>query len=215
MMNKQRKMYIYIDTLSKENERLKREIDRRNHLEKRYSVSLDDFKQKEEWQKEMYNCFLEFLRDEEPKWLYLGGQTGSGKSMLCGAICRELICFGIGSENIQWNNDDMRDAKWNKKIDDYKKAEVLFLDGLFKPVRENGEWSMPSKEEIEITREILEYRKNNQLMTFITSERYLSEMLEADEQIGMLIFAGTKGKHFYDVKREASRNYRIKNILGL
>lgn len=216
MMNKQRKMYIYIDTLSRENERLKREIERRDYLERKCNVSLDDFKQEESWQTEMYMCLLEFLKDQDRKWFYFGGQTGSGKTMLCSAVCREFICFGIGSENIQWNDDDMRYAKWKKKIEDYKKAKVLFLDGLFKPVREeSGKWSMPSEKEIKITREILEYRKNNQLMTFITSERYLSEMLEADEQIGMLIFAGTKGKHFCDVKREASRNYRIKNILGL
>lgn len=213
-MNRQRKMYVYIDTLSKENERLKREMERREHLAQRCNASLNDFIQKEAWQTEMYMCLLEFLKDQDRKWFYFGGQTGSGKTMLCSAVCKEFF-LGVGFKNIQWNDENMREAKWNKKIDDYKKAEVLFLDGLFKPVRENGEWSMPSKEEIEITREILEYRKNNQLMTFITSERYLSEMLEADEQIGMLIFAGTKGKHFYDVKREASRNYRIKNILGL
>ena len=213
-MNRQRKMYVYIDTLSKENERLKREMERREHLAQRCNASLNDFIQKEAWQTEMYMCLLEFLKDQDREWLYFGGQTGSGKTMLCGAVCKEFF-LGVGFKNIQWNDGDMRDAKWNKKIDDYKKAEVLFLDGLFKPVRENGEWSMPSKEEIEITREVLEYRKTHQLMTFITSERYLSEMLEADEQIGMLIFAGTKGKHFYDVKREASRNYRIKNILGL
>lgn len=213
-MNRQRKMYVYIDTLSKENERLKREMERREHLAQRCNASLNDFIQKEAWQTEMYMCLLEFLKDQDREWLYFGGQTGSGKTMLCSAVCKEFF-LGVGFKNIQWNDENMREAKWNKKIDDYKKAEVLFLDGLFKPVRENGEWSMPSKEEIEITREILEYRKNNQLMTFITSERYLSEMLEADEQIGMLIFAGTKGKHFYDVKREASRNYRIKNILGL
>lgn len=213
-MNRQRKMYVYIDTLSKENERLKREMERREHLAQRCNASLNDFIQKEAWQTEMYMCLLEFLKDQDREWFYFGGQTGSGKTMLCSAVCKEFF-LGVGFKNIQWNDENMREAKWNKKIDDYKKAEVLFLDGLFKPVRENGEWSMPSKEEIEITREILEYRKNNQLMTFITSERYLSEMLEADEQIGMLIFAGTKGKHFYDVKREASRNYRIKNILGL
>lgn len=45
------------------------------------------------------------------------------------------------------------------------------------------------------------------------SERYLSEMLEVDEKIGLLIFAGTKGRHFYDVKREASRDYRLKGFL--
>lgn len=213
-MNRQRKMYVYIDTLSKENERLKREMERREHLAQRCNASLNDFIQKEAWQTEMYMCLLEFLKDQDREWFYFGGQTGSGKTMLCSAVCKEFF-LGVGFKNIQWNDENMREAKWNKKIDDYKKAEVLFLDGLFKPVRENGEWSMPSKEEIEITREVLEYRKNNQLMTFITSERYLSEMLEADEQIGMLIFAGTKGKHFYDVKREASRNYRIKNILGL
>lgn len=213
-MNRQRKMYVYIDTLSKENERLKREMERREHLAQRCNASLNDFIQKEAWQTEMYMCLLEFLKDQDREWFYFGGQTGSGKTMLCSAVCKEFF-LGVGFKNIQWNDENMREAKWNKKIDDYKKAEVLFLDGLFKPVRENGEWSMPSKEEIEITREVLEYRKTHQLMTFITSERYLSEMLEADEQIGMLIFAGTKGKHFYDVKREASRNYRIKNILGL
>lgn len=212
-MNKQRKLYMYIDTLSKENERLKREIERREYLERKCNVTLDDFKQEESWQTEMYMCLLEFLKDQDRKWFYFGGQTGSGKTMLCSAVCREFICFGIGSENIQWNDDDMRYAKWKKKIEDYKKAKVLFLDGLFKPVRVNGECSMPSEEEIEIAREILEYRKTNQLMTFITSERYLSEMLEADEKIGLLIFAGTKGRHFYDVKREASRDYRLKGFL--
>ena len=34
-MNKQRKMYIYIDTFSKENERLKREMERRDYLERK------------------------------------------------------------------------------------------------------------------------------------------------------------------------------------
>lgn len=213
-MNRQRKMYIYIDTLSKENERLKREMERREHLAQRCNASLNDFKQEESWQTEMYMCLLEFLKDQDRKWFYFGGQTGSGKTMLCSAVCKEFF-LGVGFKNIQWDDGDMIEAKWNKKIDDYKKAEVLFLDGLFKPVRENGKWSMPSKEEIEITREVLEYRKTHQLMTFITSERYLSEMLEADEQIGMLIFAGTKGKHFYDVKREENRNYRLKGFLDI
>lgn len=203
---------MYIDTLSKENERLKREIERREYLERKCNVTLDDFKQEESWQTEMYMCLLEFLKDQDRKWFYFGGQTGSGKTMLCSAVCKEFF-LETGFKNIQWNDDNLRYAKWNKKIEDYKKAKVLFLDGLFKPVRVNGECSMPSEEEIEITREILEYRKTNQLMTFITSERYLSEMLEADEKIGLLIFAGTKGRHFYDVKREASRDYRLKGFL--
>ena len=214
-MNKQRKMYRYIDTFSKENKRLKREMERRDYLERKCNVTLNDFKQEESWQTEMYMCLLEFLKDPDRKWFYFGGQTGSGKTMLCSAVCKEFF-LGTGFKNIQWNDENMRYAKWNKKIDDYKKAKVLFLDGLFKPVREeNCDWSMPSEEEIEITREILEYRKTHQLMTFITSERYLSEMLEVDEKIGMLIFAETKGKHFYDVKRDASRNYRLKGFLDI
>lgn len=212
-MNEQRVEGAYINTLSDEVKRLKREIERRNNLERRYCISIDDFEQKEEWQKEMYKCFLHFLSGKEPKWLYFGGQTGAGKTMLCSAICRELICFGLGSENIQWHDGDLRNAKANGNIDDYKQAKVLFLDGLFKPVNENGKWSIPSEDEITIVRDILEHRKNNQLMTFITSERYLSEMLEADEKIGTLIFAGVKGKYYYDIKREASKNYRLKKIL--
>lgn len=112
--------------------------------------------------------------DEKPKGVYLHGSFGSGKTYLIAALFNELAKKGIRSILIYYP-EFLRKLKssfqtnYNEQFEEIKKIPLLLLDDIG---AENGSnWSRD-----EVLGPILQYRMENHLPTFFTSNLTLEEL---------------------------------------
>ena len=103
-------------------------------------------------------------------------------------------------------------------MDDLKKAEVLYIDDLFKGGRDmDGNYKPPTPADINAAFEIINYRYNSpDLITIISSERILAELNDIDEAIAGRIAEKSKPNGYcINLKRDAEKNWRMKGMLEL
>ena len=182
-----------------------------------------------DWQKEIKNKALEYIKDDLPYWWYIGGAVGAGKTHICTAIARHFIAKGIATKYMMWK-EEVKQLKscvndeqvYNEKISKIKDVPVLYIDDLFKPTRdrETGNMLNPTAADINIAYEIINYRYNQpKLRTIISSELTLWEIVSIDEATGSRIFekvCGATGKPKYqiNIKKDPSKNYRLRGMLN-
>ena len=130
---------------------------------------------------------------EDAGWFYIFGQSGSGKSHICTAICGSLIEQGKDVYYMPWRDEStllkslVTDAAaYLKKIRVLKRAEVLYIDDFLK----GGD----TDADIRLAYEILNYRYNNKaLRTIVSSEMPLERLLRRDEALGGRIYERARG----------------------
>lgn len=178
---------------------------------KKYSFA--NFVTENQSQKDVKATAVRYLADEaNNQWFFVGGQVGSGKTHICTAICRKLLACGKEVVYMQWVRDvgflkyaRKDEGEYIDKMNLLTTIEVLYIDDLFKT--ETGK--NPTSAEISLAFEILNYRYNNSLQTIFSSEKILSEILDIDEACGSRIKERC-GDYFVEIKRDASKNYRLK-----
>lgn len=173
-----------------------------------------------DWQKMLKEAAMTYAKN--PKgWFFIGGQSGAGKSHLCTAICREFLLAGKSVLYMMWRDEIIKlKANVNESeiyqgmIDTYKNAEVLYIDDLFKTGKgANGEKQRPTSADINTAFEILNYRYNNpDLLTIISSECTVNDIIEIDEATGGRIFERAKA---FSLKPDKAKNYRLKGVTEL
>ena len=90
----------------------------------------------------------------------------------------------------------------------WKKAEVLYIDDLFKT--EQGK--NPTTADINVAFEILNYRyRNPQLITLISSEKTIQELVRIDEAVGSRIFEMSRD-FCVNIGKDIKKNYRLKDL---
>ncbi|AZI47406.1 MULTISPECIES: ATP-binding protein [Bacillus amyloliquefaciens group] len=145
--------------------------------------------------KEAYECAMEYFKDfqkvkgERSNSIALLGQPGSGKTHLLTAIMNNLIkkksvyCMYFpyveGMGNLRDNFDQLE-----SKLDAMRKADVLFIDDLFKPVK--GE-PRATDWQIEQIQSVVNYRYLNHKPLLISSELDTAALLDIDEALGSRI----------------------------
>ena len=121
------------------------------------------------------------------------GQVGSGKTHLSMAICNELMDRGISViymgyrdclTNIKQNMLDS--VYYNKVMNRYKNARVLFVDDLFK--------GKISDSDVNIMFELINHRYFNNLPVIISSECGVDRLLGIDEALGSRLIEMSKGR---------------------
>lgn len=116
--------------------------------------------------------FLDSYKDNpKQKGLYLHGNFGCGKSYLISAIFNELAKQGVKSSIIFWP-EFLRQAfydDFNEKFDYVKNVEVLLIDDI--GAEKVTEWNRD-----EILCPLLQYRMDNHLTTFFTSNLTIEEL---------------------------------------
>ena len=134
------------------------------------------------------------------------GQVGSGKTHLSMAICNELMDRGISvvymgyRDAITGIKQNMMDSVYyNKMMNRYKSARVLFIDDLFK--------GKITDSDVNIMFELINHRYFNNLPVIISSELSVSRLLDVDEALGSRLVEMTKGRVVELRGREL--NYRI------
>lgn len=182
--------------------------------------TFDKFEDLEPWQKAIKKAAVEYAKNPEG-WFMLCGQSGSGKTHLCTAICREFLLAGKRVRYMLWRDDIVRikgavtdSEEYSKAIDEFKRVDVLYIDDLFKTGKAaDNSIQKPTGADINVAFEIINFRYNNpSLLTIISSELTEDELIDIDEAIGGRIYERSKA---FTIGKSRDRNYRIKKAVTL
>lgn len=160
-------------------------------MTRRYT--LDSFQTDNEKRKTIKRTAEKFVQSETG-WFFISGQSGSGKTHICTAICSGLL----QKKNCEiyfmpWRDEStvlkarINDAEWYEaKIKKLKRVPALYIDDLFK--------GGVSEADVRLAFEILNARYNDtSLRTIISSEMNLTRILEIDEATGGRIYERSRG----------------------
>jgi DNA replication protein DnaC len=158
--------------------------------------TFETFSSKEMWQRIIKETAQAFVHDQA-HWFFIGGQVGSGKTHICTAIVNELLKQGKQALYMLWRDEVVKlksfvaeGKEYMKVIEPFKTKEVLYIDDLFK----TDKGKSPSSMDITIAFEILNARyQDKDLITIISSEKIIKELMVIDEAIASRIFEKTKG----------------------
>lgn len=182
--------------------------------------TFDKFEDLEPWQKAIKKAAVEYAKNPEG-WFMLCGQSGSGKTHLCTAICREFLLAGKRVRYMLWRDDIVKikgavtdSEEYSKAIDEFKRVDVLYIDDLFKTGKTaDNSIQKPTGADINVAFEIINFRYNNpSLLTIISSELTEDELIDIDEAIGGRIYERAKA---FTIGKSRDRNYRIKKAVTL
>lgn len=184
--------------------------------------TFDKFEVTEVWQQKIKDAAMEYAAAPEG-WFFLCGQSGAGKSHLCTAICREFLLKGRRVAYMAWRDDieALKDFDGDSErrlalMERFKTAEVLYIDDLFKTGKKpEGGKQKPTSTDINKAFEMLNYRYNNpHLLTIISSEWTVPEILDIDEAVGGRIFERA-GDYGFNIDPDKSRNYRTRKMVTI
>lgn len=179
--------------------------------------TFDSFTTSEKWRQGLLDAAKKYVDENSDKWFFMGGQSGVGKTHLCSAALHEFI-FRYHKESLlfEWAEKSkelkrlINTPEYDKKIDLYKKVPVLYIDDFLKVKR--GE--TPTAADINLAFEIIDYRDRKSLVTLISSEFTLSDLISFDEATGSRIKFRAKG-YIINIERNANKNYRLKGYEGI
>lgn len=183
--------------------------------------TFEKFVASEPWQQVIRDAAVEYARNPERRWFFLGGQSGAGKTHLCTAICRELLLEGKSVQYMLWRDDisKIKAAAMDPETLDpimhrFKTVSVLYIDDLFKTGKApDGSYQRPTTADINYAFEIINYRYNNpELLTIISSEWSEDDLLDIDEATAGRIYERAVT---FSIAKDRCRNYRIKNAVTL
>lgn len=118
-----------------------------------------------------------YFKEEKPKGIYLNGSFGSGKTYLIAALFNEMAKREVPSILIYFpeflrNLKSSFNTNYAEKFDSIKKIPLLLLDDI--GAENVSNWSRD-----EVLGPILQYRMENHLPTFFTSNLTLQELEKA------------------------------------
>ena len=156
------------------------------------NASLSDIiieKERNEILKYIKDFLKKKINNEEVKGLYLSGSFGSGKSYILSALLNELSNKGFRTVNVYYPTllkrlkTSFNEYNYNEVLDEIMTSDILLLDDI--GAENNSSWSRD-----EVLGTILQYRMDNNLTTFFTSnfnikelESVLSETYKGNDEI--------------------------------
>ena len=167
--------------------------------------------------KELGEKFTQEAKNKSGKWLFAGGQPGSGKTHICTAVTGELLRSGLNARYIIWNDETVKikakvlDAEaYSSLVEPLKHCDVLYIDDFFRTGFDDcGERKKPSPADARLAFEIINHRYNqNESVTIISSELSLDEIIALDEGIGSRINERAKG-FVMNIPNKSCYNFRL------
>lgn len=142
--------------------------------------TFDNYNTTYDWQIRIKNDALAYAKNPIG-WFFIGGQSGSGKTHICNAICIELmktrnikyLTWRLGSQRLKMQ---MKEEDYFEKLDDILNAEYLYIDDLFKGGITDADLSLAWT--------ILDWRASHRLPTIISSEKTSDEIWNKDQSLG-------------------------------
>lgn len=187
--------------------------------------TFDKYDAVNDWQKQIKATAINYAKNPAGAWFFIGGQSGAGKSHLCTAIAGVLIKKGKSVQYMLWMDDSRRlkhsnfdDAEQLQLMEQFKKADVLYIDDLFKTGNDaNGRPVPPTAADIKLAVEIINYRTlDPNLLTIISSEWTMPEIVGFDQALGGRITELTFDYGYgININRDVSKNYRLRNMVSI
>lgn len=170
------------------------------------------FETREPWQEEIKATVERFVHDKDRGWLLLSGQSGAGKSHLCTAAAGAFIRAGADTRYMRWLDEStalkaltMDDEGYYRRIKPLKSCKVLYIDDFFKTQR----GAQPTAADVKLAFDLLDHRYCTRgLVTMISTERTIDELLAIDEALGGRIYEKTKG-YCVVIAHGAGKNWRL------
>ena len=165
-----------------------------------------------DWQGEILRSAKRFSENPDG-WFSVCGRPGTGKTHICTAICGELMKKGYDVRYMLWRDaattlkaDSMRDAAaYSREIEPLKTVRVLYIDDFFKM----GGGRPPTVMDVNLAFEIINARYSTDgLITIVSTERSLDELMRIDEATASRIYERTKqNRNFYNLA--GKQNWRM------
>lgn len=173
--------------------------------------TFSSYKAVEPWQKYVLETAKAYAEDPQGLWFVICGQSGAGKTHLCTAIVGSLLQKGIETKYCLWIDESKHlksianDPEYAKEIAVYKKVPCLYIDDLFK-TKDGVPVTGP---DVTLAFEIINYRRNNKLITIISSEKTSQELIAIDQATGGRIVQMAQN-YLIDIAPDQKKNYRLK-----
>ena len=188
-------------------------------------LTFDNYQAIDPWQKRIKETALRFIQDDAHNFFFIGGQSGAGKTHICTAITAHYINAGKRARYMVWFDEATKlkgfvndPEEYNAIMAELKETDVLYIDDLFKPIKgANGQTLPPSYADVRLAMEIINYRYNNPaLITIVSGERILDELLDIDEALaGRISELSKEGGYCLNLARDSRRNWRMKGVTTL
>jgi len=165
-------------------------------LLQRYTLAT--WKEKKPWQKTLSDMVRVYAQNPVG-WFYLAGRSGTGKTHLCTALCGLLLGRGMEVRYLLWRDFSLRakasvnDAEaYNRLVEPMKRVPVLYIDDFFK----TGRGQSPTAADVNLAFELLDSRySDTKLITVISSEWTIAQLLDVDEAVGGRIYERAKDRY--------------------
>ena len=174
--------------------------------------TFEGFKVSDDWQKQILDTVISFTINGGDKWLFIGGQSGAGKTHLCSAALinrvhrqqKEALLF-TWIENAKKLKKFSDDEGIENEIAAFKRVPLLYIDDLFKTSSGAG----VTKADINLALDIIDYRYRNNLVTIISSEMSIDNIVVISEALGGRIKQRSK-EYAIHISKDINKNYRLK-----
>ena len=180
------------------------------NLIKRYTFK--SFETHTDWQKDLKAKAQRFVNDSSDCWFFIGGQSGSGKSHICTAICSCLIAKGHFVKYKIWRelfhtlqSSQFDDTGYKAKMDDICNIDVLYVDDFLKSNSNSAKFA----DELNFAFEIINRRYNANKKTIISSELLLADIASFDTALAGRI-AEKAADFVIQIKKDDTKNYRLR-----
>ena len=194
---------------------IKARMERNGLYERLKSCRFETYGMKSEWQRRARGSVIAFTQsvlNGGHGWLYVGGQSGAGKSHLCLASVGVLLNHGIlvWCESFPDLFRTLKDKKYGQQSEESKRIlkrvktePVLYVDDFLKEFE---------KKDSSFLFEIIDFRYNSNLTTIISSEFHLSQVYELNEAVGGRIKEKCKSQNggaVISIENSIKNNFRI------
>ena len=173
--------------------------------------TFDSWQDCEPWQEQAKKIALEYAQNKQG-WFIAFGSVGTGKSHICTAICNELMKDGMDVLYSLWRDVSTKAKAAVNNTDQYaeivepmKTIPVLYIDDFYK----TGKGQEPTTADVNLAFEIINARyTNSSLLTIISTELTIAELMDIDEAVGSRIYEKCKG---HGVSFVGHKNWRLQN----
>lgn len=181
---------------------------RQSGLEKQLKFcTFKNFQTESEWQKALKNSAVEFTKSDAVGF-FVGGQSGCGKTHICTAMIGNFIKQGASARYFVWRENStilkakVNDSDYADCINEFKKADILYIDDLFKQKN-------ITDADIKLAFELIDYRSRQRLKTIISTELDENALIGCDEALAGRILQMSRGFRII-IPQDRNKNYRLR-----
>lgn len=175
--------------------------------------TFDGFQAPEQWQAKAKKLAQEYAA-APVGWFVASGASGSGKTHLCTAICRQLLGNGRAVRYELWRETAQKlkatvldGDERSKLMAPLKNTEILYLDDFLKTAR----GTTPTKADVELAFDIIGARYNTKLLTLLSTELTVDDLLDLDVALGSRIYEMCRNGAQYLSFMGENKNWRLRS----